>query len=457
MNHLRHLRDREIQDLVADRLQPAARRRIARHLMAGCDACAARLQEAARGAFLPELGESNGADDAYDDCLDRVEAALPRLTAAWEDESKRRDAAVARVQAKGFGSLTSSDRRPFRGRWAEVEMLLELSFAARYRDRKVMLKLAESAQRAAERLTPSARYPAALLIDLQARAAAEVANAERVNERFLRAGEALEKARALADQGTGDLALQARLDEVEGTLRKDERSIAEADALLDRAQRAYKKLGEDHQAGLVLVTKGVSRFIGDDPREAVEIFRRAVLLLDPVRDPQLAAVAQHNFISALNDAGELGEASRLLLEGNLRQIFKDDPLNLLRLRWLEGKLLARRGRYANAERVLTEVRDGFRAQGLEYVAAVAGVDLAKVYLAQDKKQALHATATDLMTRARDRRLPTNAVQALRCFELTCEVGVAVERYAVVLQRFLQEAEHDPALPFEPEMMICKGS
>lgn len=449
-NPTRHLRDSEIRDFLENRLQPTARRRIARHLNAGCFSCGTRLKEAARGAFLPEARES---EEVYDVCFDRIEMALPRLTAAWEDEGKRRDQGVARLKEKRFGMLSSSDRRPFRGRWAGVEMLMELSFAARFRDRTLMLQLAMSAQRAAERLTPSPLYLPALVADLCARAAVEVANAERVNEYFPRAGDSIAKARALAEEGTGDLAIQAHIDQVEGTLRKDQRRIKEADFLLDRAHKTYLRLGESHLAGRVLVTKGVSRFVGDKAQEAVEIFRRAVYLLDPARDPMLAAVAQHNLAFALVDAGKLREASEILIEGNLRQIFANDPQNLLRLRWLEGKLLAARGRYANAEKVLTEVRDGFRAQGLEYVAAVAGVDLAKVFLDQKKHRALHSTALDLLERAKHKKLDGSAQHALLTFEVMCDEKIAEKRHASFLQRFLQEAELRPGLPFEPRMMI----
>jgi tetratricopeptide (TPR) repeat protein len=446
----RHVRDCDIQAFAEDRLPPTSWCRISRHLIAGCPACSARLLDAARGRFLPERPEC---EDAYDACLDRVEAALPQLTAAWQDEAKRRDAGVARVQAKSWGNLTPADRRPFSGRWGGVEMLLELSFAARFRDRILMLRLAQSAQRAAWRLTPSPRYRPALLADLRARAVAEVANAERVNEYFLRAGESLQKARALAQEGTGDPMLQARLDEVEGTLRNAERHIEEADILLDQAYRAYLRQGAAHLAGRILVKRGLSRFVGDDAHKAVEIFRRAISLLDPAQDSYLSSIAQYNLALALVETSELEEAGRLLLQGDLRRVFARDPLNLIRLRWLEGKLLAARGRSANAVRVLTEVRDAFRAQGLEYVAAVAGVDLAKVYLEQKNARALHATAVELVQRAHQKKLSPHAQHALVCFEVMCDVNVAEKRHATFLQKFLHDVELHPGLRFKPEMMV----
>jgi tetratricopeptide (TPR) repeat protein len=318
-----------------------------------------------------------------------------------------------------------------------------------------MLELAKSALLAAERLAPSRRYPEALLNDLRARAAAELSNAERVNEHFLLAEDALVKACSYAEGGTGDLILQARMDELAASLRKDQRRTEEADALLDSACRAYLKLGENHLAGRALIKRGVNFGIGERAREGVALLTRAVELLAQ-GDPQLLAVAEHNLIDALVDAGDALKASRLYLKSNLRVIFKDDPLNLIRLRWLQGKISGGRQRFEDAEKVLARVRDEFRALGLEYVAAVAGLDLAKVLLAQGKHRELHALSVELVARARAKRIHQGARDALRCFEIMCRYGAATAHTTKLLQRFLEESERRPSLRFVPELVIGHG-
>src|ERR1700759_1895626 len=115
-------------------------------------------------------------------------------------------------------------------------------------------------------------------------------------------------------------------------------------------------------------------------------------------------------------------------------------------------LLADRGRYTNAEKVLTEGRDGFRAQGLEYVAAVDGVDLAKVFLDQKKHRALHSTALDLLERAMHKKLDGSAQLALLTFEVMCAEKIAEKRHASFLQRFIHEAERHPGPHTEPRMI-----
>jgi tetratricopeptide (TPR) repeat protein len=447
-----HLTDRDLKGFLEGRLSPKARRRVVRHLASRCDECPERLQAMIRSN---DLWSTSGPEDedVYGASIDRAIAAVRPLTAGWQREHERKERGIALVRAKGWGNLTSSERRSLRTGWARVEMLLELSFEMRYRDRQVMLELALSAQRVADRLQPTAFHPESLLFDLRARVAAEVANAERVNERFLRAEEAVETARSLLEQGTGELMIQAYVDEVEASLLKDNRRLREAELLLSQAHRAYRRLGETHLAGRALMTRGICRAIQGKPAQAVPFLRQAVDLLDGSRDPQLLAAAHHNLLDALVDAGNLGEAGRMLLESGLRQTFADDPLNLLRIRWVEGKILAGRDRFKEAERVFTEVRDGFRVQGLELVSANAGLDLAKLLLRQGKNEVVHELAKELVAHAKERKIHPEAVNALHGFEYVCRMKIVSVRNAQLTQKFLHQLESRPGLRWEPELMF----
>jgi len=449
---MEHLTDRDLKGFLDGRLSPKAKQRVVRHLVSRCEECPSRLRAMIppnhlRSTSLPE------AEDVYEDCIDRAIAAVRPIATRWEKERERKERGADLVREKGWGNLTSAERRTFRPSWARVEMFLDLSFEMRFRNRQLMLELALSAQRAAERLEPSTAYRESLLFDLRARATAEVANAERVNERFLRAEEAIEQAWSFLQQGTGDLMVQARIAEVQGSLKNAQRHQAEAESLLDQAYRTYKKLGEYQLAGRALTTKGICQRLAEKPLEAIKVLRKAVELLEVSLDPQLYAAAQQCLLDALVDAGDLREASRLLLESGLRQIFADDPLNLLRIRWVEGKILAGRDRFKEAERVFTEVRDGFRAQGLEFVAAVAGLDLAKLLLRQGKVGPLHELAKELAARARQRKIHPEAVNALRGFEYVCRVKVVSVRNAELTQKFLNRLEDRPSLTWEPELMF----
>jgi len=447
-----HPMDRELKSMLADKAGPKTRGRIVRHLLSRCEECPEKLWSLVppglfRSTSVPE------SEEAYDACIDRALSAVHLQQKEWDKEKERKDRGIALVHAKGWGNLTAAERRALQGSWARVEVLLELSFEMRYRHRKVMLELALSAQRAADRLQPTAACPESLLFDLRARAAAEVANAERVNERFFQTEEALQKAHALLDQGTGDILVEAYIYEVESAFLKDHRRFAEAEALLHQAYRSYLKLGEQHLAGRTLMSQGVCKVLAGQPVEGAGFHKQALALLDPARDPQLIAATQHNLLNALVDAGDLREASRLLLESGLRQTFADDPLNLLRIRWVEGKIAAGRDRFKEAEKILTEVRDGFRSQGLEFVAAVAGLDLAKLLLRQGKAQQVHDLARDLVARAKERKIHPEAVNALHGFEYVCRVKVVSVQNAELTQKFLYQLESRPSLTWEPELMF----
>lgn len=437
--------DCDLEGLFEEDLSPEARRRFVSHLILGCPSCTARLQQ----TVTPDPTT----DDDYATSWDRAVAAVRPLAAQSADERDRKDKGTALVRAKGWSRLKPSERGIFRGRWAEVEILLDLSFEERFRSPGLMLRLAQRADKAAENLPNGVPFPATLVFDLRARAAAELANAERVNERFLRADEAVAKARALLEQGTGDLMVRARVDDAEASLRRAQRRLSEAEALLDRAYRAYMRLGERHLAGRILIKKGYSRRLAERPLEAAAILRRALSLLDSAHDPQALAAAQHTFIDCLVDAGQFRQANEAFLKSGLRLAFADDPLNLLRVDWIEGKILCGRKRFEDAARVLTKVRDEFRARGLEYVAAVAAVDLAKVFLQAGKLGELHALALELLDRSRDRRLHRPVQEALECFEVLCRLRVVTAVYAQRVKAFIEEAEHRPGLAFQLEIVV----
>jgi tetratricopeptide (TPR) repeat protein len=391
-------------------------------------------------------------EEAYDACIDRARAAAQRWEVRMERERERRDRRLALVRSKGWEGLSRAERRSIQRGWAGVEALLCLSFEERYRDPRKMLYFAERAQALSDRLGPSFHGETALR-DLRARVLAEVANANRVNENFEDAEEAIAKARALLDESNSDPMVRAFINEVEASFLKDQRRLSEAEALLNRVYRNYLRLGERHLAGRALTTKGIILRIAGRPDEAVLPLRHALELLNDDRDPQLMAAAHHNLFDALTDAGKFSEAGQLLLESGLRQKFADDPLNLLRLRWVEGKIMAGRGRYRDAERIFSEVRAGFLERGLGFVAAVAGTDLAKALLKQAKMKELYKLSHQLYDTARDGKIHKEAQKALLGFEVCCRHGVATEPVVDRLRSFLNRLEHDSDLEFQPDVLV----
>jgi tetratricopeptide (TPR) repeat protein len=437
-----HVTDKDVDGFVSGALAPADRQRVVRHLISGCAACGARISAALRrNVEIPPREETS-----YGIVIDRAFRTFRRLVSRWRKDQERLSRGLAWVRENN-GLL--SDLPPAQARtilpWTRVEILLQLSFEVRHRDPVRMLDLAKHAQEVADRIgtTP---YGKGFLYDLRTRAWTELANALRVNERYGEAESALWYARALVEQGSTDPTLMAYLDEVEGSLRNAQQRYAEAEALMDAAHRAYLNAGELTLAGRVLISKGLCRRLAGRPLEAVQMLRSAIGLLE---DPKMVASARQNLLDSLVEAGRLAEAGQVLFESDLRQAFADDPQSLLRVRWVEAKLLALRGRLADATRVLAEVRAGFRDQGLEYVAAVAGADEAALLLRQNLKKEAHTLALELARTFARLGIHEEAERALLFLEAACRRHVATPELAEGVGRFLDRAANDRRLRFEP--------
>lgn len=440
-----HLSDSDVEGFLAGGLNRDDLRRVTRHLLSGCGDCRGRLRVAEPARALWSLGRAEP-DDVYDACIDRAWRAVRKLQPRLKKDKERFQRGLDLLHERWFGELTWPERRSF---WEmHVEILLELSFEERYRDTVKMVELARTAQQIADR-PERARYGEALHKDLRARASADLGNAWRVNEYFDRAEACLEMARSLAEEGTGDPLLAIRIDDIEASLRKDQRRFDEAVTLLEQVYRAYLRLGESHLAGRALMSKGITLGIAGHHLKAVEAHRKSLKLMDPERDPKLVATTQHGLLHALVAAGKYSEAGRLLLQSGLRQKFADDPLNLLRLRWVEAKILAGHGRLESAEEAFRSVYWGFYKRELHYVAAVAGLDLAEVLLRQDKHTEAHALAVDLYNTFQERRIDVEAQRALMTFEVVCSVQAATPKIARRIGDFLDRRQYNPRLLFEP--------
>lgn len=300
---------------------------------------------------------------------------------------------------------------------ARIEALLALSFETRHRDPEQMFRLAGGAHVVAINLR-STRYTPAERADLQARAWAELANAQRRNEWFSEAEHSLGEAARCQKAGSGDLLLLARLLDVQASLRIDQRRLEEAAALLDTVHELYRDAGETHLAGRALISKGTSMVYDDKPHEAVGLLREGLSKLEPQRDPQLHATGQMTLLIALESSGEWRKARRLLLESGLRKTFAAEPLVLLKLRWLEARIFAGLSKLKRAEEIFSEVEDGFLAAGLEYEAALASLERADVLVRMGRAAEVEALAEE----------------ALKTFQ-----GLGVGREAVRAVRFLHEA------------------
>jgi tetratricopeptide (TPR) repeat protein len=291
------------------------------------------------------------------------------------------------------------------------ESLVKRSQACRHHDPEQMVLLAERAAAIAMDLDPLV-YGPELTADLRARCFAELGNAHRVSDDLEAAERALRRASEESARGTQDPLLLARIMDLTASLRGSQRRFDEALELLDAVYRLYESHGDRHNAGRALISKGLYTGYGNDPDGAVRLLSSGLSMIHPVSDPKLVISAVHNLIGFLADGGRFREAQRLLQRARQAYYAEGDRLNLIKLRWLEGRIAAGLGQLRRSEKFLLQARQELEATGLHYHTALASLDLAAVWLNQGKTAETRVLVGELVTTFQARRIAREALAAL---------------------------------------------
>jgi hypothetical protein len=411
---MRHLRDEEIELFLAARLDPDRQKGVVRHLLAGCGRCSRKLVERAPERLLAQAEEAKRRKSSLPTEREQAIGSAIQQEAQWKPDERKiiRSLGLLDSNPRGYEGLTFSQAQGLHG-VSLVEALLTQIWELRFRDPKSMRWLAYTTVKIAQSLKSEDAAPS-VLCDLQARAWGELANACRINEDYGEAEAAFGKARDLLRRGSGDLRLLAWMASLEALLRETQRRLAEAEELRIRTYRLYLKLNDRHLAGRALISLGGSmEYIYGRSCEGVQLLRTGLSLIDSGREPQLELIGQHSLMTLLAVSGEYQEAGSLLLKSGLRKSFADLPLNLLKVRWLEGKILAGCESSARAERAFWEVRTHFLDMGREHVAALVGLDLLSSLLRQGKSREIRPVASAVYQTFQDLGIHQHAANARR--------------------------------------------
>ncbi len=183
----------------------------------------------------------------------------------------------------------------------------------------------------------------------------------------------------------------------------------------------------------------------------ISLLQRAVGLLDPEREARPHLVAQHNLTWALKESGRLDEALASLQEILPLHARSAKAMDLLRLRWLEGKLAQAQGELGRAEAAFREVSDGLLERRVPYDAAMVSLDLAAVLLEQDRIGEMKRLAAESLPIFQALGLHGEALAALALFEQAVERERISLRFIAELAGYLQRARSDPELAFQPQV------
>ncbi|HEX2162859.1 MAG TPA: hypothetical protein VHM02_02815 [Thermoanaerobaculia bacterium] len=410
---------------------PEEGREVVRHLLAGCSDCrlavGADWDRAATGGgrplapnVLPFAARRAGAPgprpEDYEPVFERVVRNLASREREFSAERRLAPALRGRLEA-----MTAAERRraivedPEFRRWALIESLLEDSREQGVADAGRALELAELALAGVERLDAE-RYSAAALADLAARAWAQRGNALRIVGRLTEARDSLAEAIRHLARGSGDSAERCRVLMMAATLSATQKRYDEADLLLERSMRLARRSGDRHLQGSVLVRKARVAQRREDVEGALELLARGLPLIDLDRDPRLLLVAQHNSLQLLVESGQFREALDRVEETRTLHSLLGGRLDLLRFRWLEGRIYAGLGWLRHAATHFEDVRRGFIAEGMAYDVALVSLALAEVYAQEGRHREVRELAEQMLPIFRSREAHQEALAALLAFQ-----------------------------------------
>ncbi|HKV09800.1 MAG TPA: helix-turn-helix transcriptional regulator [Thermoanaerobaculia bacterium] len=365
---------------------------------------------------------------------ERVETHRREAGELWEELRRlpARDR-MARVEAK-----------PRFQTWALCERLCAESASAAGDHAGRALELAELALRVAT-LIPGLE---AWRSRVQGYAWAFVGNARRVGSRLDAAEEAFERARELwqaggnAEAGVLD---ETRVLDLEASLRRDQRRLPEALALLDRALEV--SVGDDAAERILLKKASTQEQMGNH-EAAIATLQAAALLVDEEREPRRLFALRFNLAVNLEHLDRHAEAEALLPEVRDLAVRMGNALDLVRVVWLEGRVAAGSGRREDAVLAFEQAQRDFTAREIAYDAALVSLDLAILHLEDGRTREVRSLARQMMWIFTSQKIHREALAALRLFCEAAEREQATVALARRVAEYLEKARHDPELRFE---------
>ncbi len=309
-----------------------------------------------------------------------VEALDDAVLAAQGKADRRRARATwARLKPLSFEErLLALQIVPGFATWALSELLAERSLDAAPEKPKLALAFAQLALAAAE----SAPGSTAFRNHVAAHAWARIGNAHRVAGQLHNGELAFLEARRLwpvGESSPGNFLSEARLFDLEASLRRDQRQFPQALALVDQA--LVLTPGGTARGRLFLMQSSIFEQAGD-PEGSIAALRQALPLLGANCPPRLRLGAQLLAALAFDQQSLHEEALELIPAARQAAIEIGGKASgdLLRLQWLEARSWAALGRGVTAIPSLESVFRDFMERGNFHDAALSGLELAALYL-----------------------------------------------------------------------------
>ncbi len=233
-----------------------------------------------------------------------------------------------------------------------------------------------------------------------------------------------------------------RILDLEASLRRDQRRLDEALALLDEA------VAVGRSPERALIKKGFTLELMGEYERAVETLLRAAPLVDRQADPLLWYNQRFNLAVNYCHLCRCSEAADLVPPVRDLAVDLGDEIFLIRVTWLEGRIAVGLGRSAEGRGLLAQARREFDRRGMSYDVALALLEEAVLLLDEGRLKEVEELAGELTRVFESRDVHREALAALRLFrEATGREEVTAELARRVL-RYLFRARYDQGLRFE---------
>jgi tetratricopeptide (TPR) repeat protein len=246
-----------------------------------------------------------------------------------------------------------------------------------------------------------------------------------------------------------DPEMLARIDELEGSLRKDQRRASEAEELFTRAVMLYRLAERTMEIARVLLKLGDLYYTQGRLWPAVEATTSALQGLDPKVHLRLYMMGRFNLALQLAEVGKVEEAAALV-EGD-RDLFEEspEPWTQLRLLCLRAKIASGRGDLDTAVQLFVQAREGFIRQGIGFDVAIVSMELALLYLKQDRTAQVRKIADEMHLLFKSQDIHREAMGALLLFQEAARQDMVTIEFVEDLTAYLKRARENPRLRFKP--------
>ncbi len=176
----------------------------------------------------------------------------------------------------------------------------------------------------------------------------------------------------------------AEIDFLKGSLRMSQRSYPEALSLIDRSRELFRLAGDSIGETKALLQKGAVHVFADRSLDAIAAFGDARALLAHHGEPFLTYAVYCNLANAQAKAGLYQEGAANLSKANVLCQQLDNPLESLKILWVDGVIKQGERDLPNAEKLIRHARSGYQEAEEICSFALASLDLAVLLSEQQR-------------------------------------------------------------------------